>query len=115
MSPQVLSVCLAFWILNELKFDFHFPVHINVLLKIQILALKKEKKRNQNTHLFYIRCLAKFLHMLKYWVNMHAWTCYIVNNCCHVFQDDRLVATLGIEGFIVTRNIKYFHVLFSYL
>lgn len=51
LSPKVRSVCLAFWILNELKLNFHFPDHINVLLKIEILALKKGWWWwNQTTH-----------------------------------------------------------------
>lgn len=49
LASEMLSIYLAFWILTELKVDFCFPVHINMLLKIQSLALKKEQK-----HVFYI-------------------------------------------------------------
>lgn len=45
----------------------------------------------------FTQSLTQFLHTIKGWVNMHARTCHLVSYCCHVFWDDRLVATWGIE------------------
>lgn len=113
LSLKVSSIYLPFWIVNKLKLDFLF--FLFCFFSSQCASEKTnsglEKRKQTLTQAPVLHKVFSKIPSYAEVLGKHCLHWHVVNNCCHVFGEDRLVMTLGIEGFTGTRNLQYLLVL----